>query len=252
MLATDERAALLRAICEHPAEDTPRLVYADWLDEHAEETACGACDFGWLPKTGTPDAGMVSRCPACRGTGRVSNGYAARAAHIRWAIANPRNSAVCLCGCRWREPNPCEMCRMMGAEVASIPRCPDGGTHYVLNRGFVREVRLTGDSWLAHADGLVWSPTMPCPACASRSDRENEGMRRYGGFLCTQCWTHHPPGTVPRPFVPTAQPIETVTLTTEPSPTDEMTWMVFDNEDGREELKWAGKRWDWIKFVPGW
>lgn len=28
--------ALLRAIVENPAEDTPRLVFADWLDEHAD------------------------------------------------------------------------------------------------------------------------------------------------------------------------------------------------------------------------
>jgi len=28
--------ALLRAICEHPDEDTPRLVYADWLDENGD------------------------------------------------------------------------------------------------------------------------------------------------------------------------------------------------------------------------
>src|SRR5438093_1495473 len=30
------RSALLAAICAHPDEDTPRLVYADWLDEHGE------------------------------------------------------------------------------------------------------------------------------------------------------------------------------------------------------------------------
>jgi uncharacterized protein (TIGR02996 family) len=29
----NEEAAFLRAICEHPDEDTPRLVFADWLDE---------------------------------------------------------------------------------------------------------------------------------------------------------------------------------------------------------------------------
>ena len=28
-----DEAALLRAICEHPDEDTPRLVFADWLSE---------------------------------------------------------------------------------------------------------------------------------------------------------------------------------------------------------------------------
>jgi uncharacterized protein (TIGR02996 family) len=31
-----EREALLRAICENPDDDTPRLVFADWLDEHGE------------------------------------------------------------------------------------------------------------------------------------------------------------------------------------------------------------------------
>jgi uncharacterized protein (TIGR02996 family) len=28
--------ALLRTIGENPAEDTPRLVFADWLDDHAD------------------------------------------------------------------------------------------------------------------------------------------------------------------------------------------------------------------------
>ncbi|MDY3560832.1 TIGR02996 domain-containing protein [Gemmata sp. JC673] len=31
---SDDEAALLAAIGAHPDEDTPRLVYADWLDEH--------------------------------------------------------------------------------------------------------------------------------------------------------------------------------------------------------------------------
>ena len=31
-----QRDAFLRAIREHPDDDTPRLVYADWLDEHGD------------------------------------------------------------------------------------------------------------------------------------------------------------------------------------------------------------------------
>ena len=31
-----EREALLRAVCENPDDDTPRLVFADWLDENGE------------------------------------------------------------------------------------------------------------------------------------------------------------------------------------------------------------------------
>lgn len=29
-----DRDALVRAIIENPEDDSPRLVYADWLDEH--------------------------------------------------------------------------------------------------------------------------------------------------------------------------------------------------------------------------
>lgn len=55
-----EQLAFLRAIRSTPDDDLPRLVYADWLEEHA---------------------GYVED-----GTGRVSNGYAARADHIRKSI----------------------------------------------------------------------------------------------------------------------------------------------------------------------
>jgi uncharacterized protein (TIGR02996 family) len=33
---TDDGEALLRAICEQPWEDTPRLMYADWLEENGQ------------------------------------------------------------------------------------------------------------------------------------------------------------------------------------------------------------------------
>ncbi len=33
---TSDHDALLRAICENPREDTPRLVYADWLEENGQ------------------------------------------------------------------------------------------------------------------------------------------------------------------------------------------------------------------------
>ena len=36
-MATDERHALWTAIRAHPDDDTPRLVYADWLQERGEE-----------------------------------------------------------------------------------------------------------------------------------------------------------------------------------------------------------------------
>lgn len=37
MTSTDEANALRKAICAAPDDDTPRLVYADWLQEHGDE-----------------------------------------------------------------------------------------------------------------------------------------------------------------------------------------------------------------------
>ena len=33
-----ERQALMRAVCDNPDDDTPRLIFADWLDENGDET----------------------------------------------------------------------------------------------------------------------------------------------------------------------------------------------------------------------
>jgi uncharacterized protein (TIGR02996 family) len=38
-------AALLRAICDNPEEDTPRLVYADWLEEQGGESNIARAQF---------------------------------------------------------------------------------------------------------------------------------------------------------------------------------------------------------------
>jgi uncharacterized protein (TIGR02996 family) len=75
--------ALLQAILQAPADDAPRLVYADWLDEHAGDAPCPACDGkGWHPG----DVGC-SHCGATAvgtvGSGRVPNGFAERAEFIR-------------------------------------------------------------------------------------------------------------------------------------------------------------------------
>ena len=34
---------LLKAVLAAPADDTPRLVYADWLEEYAGDIACPTC-----------------------------------------------------------------------------------------------------------------------------------------------------------------------------------------------------------------
>src|SRR4051794_36083560 len=39
------RAGFLAAICEHPDDDTPRLIYADWLDEYGDDNGRARAAF---------------------------------------------------------------------------------------------------------------------------------------------------------------------------------------------------------------
>jgi uncharacterized protein (TIGR02996 family) len=43
--ANDDGAALLQAIIDNPEEDTPRLMYADWLDEQGGESNAARAEF---------------------------------------------------------------------------------------------------------------------------------------------------------------------------------------------------------------
>jgi uncharacterized protein (TIGR02996 family) len=69
--------ALLRAICKFPADDDPRLQYADWLDDRATSGVCPECHQGRRFGSDWPN------CPHCHGSGRTGNGFAERAEFIR-------------------------------------------------------------------------------------------------------------------------------------------------------------------------
>jgi uncharacterized protein (TIGR02996 family) len=62
----NEEAAFLRAICEHPDEDTPRLVFADWLTEQGGPVntawAGGIRAQVWLARGATDDAIRFQTC----------------------------------------------------------------------------------------------------------------------------------------------------------------------------------------------
>jgi uncharacterized protein (TIGR02996 family) len=62
-VAMNDRDALMRAICENPDEDTPRLVFADWLQENGEEERAKfirfQCEAARLPADNEHRAGLV-------------------------------------------------------------------------------------------------------------------------------------------------------------------------------------------------
>lgn len=91
-----EQKALLRAILDDPLDDTVRLAYADWLDEHPGTTTCPVCarppdaknhvtghmfvgwGHGWQP------------CSRCDTTTLVPDGRAKHAHFIRRQISHSK------------------------------------------------------------------------------------------------------------------------------------------------------------------
>lgn len=101
---TTDGDALLRAILTDPADDAPRLAYADWLEGQSGEVECRHC----LPSRpgrrchrchgvvgdyyshhsgedydGTWVCDRSDRCPKCHGSGQVPDGRRERAEFIR-------------------------------------------------------------------------------------------------------------------------------------------------------------------------
>lgn len=87
--------AILRAVVAEPADDTPRLVYAEMCDDLAGVVACPRCGgsgkhdlnpYDLAARYGTYRAGLMldaARCAVCAGSGSVSNGLAERAEFVR-------------------------------------------------------------------------------------------------------------------------------------------------------------------------
>jgi uncharacterized protein (TIGR02996 family) len=89
---TADEEGLLGAIYANPADDLPRLVLADWLDENATRVPCPECAGRGghtytvrESRTQTREPGF-HQCGHCSGTGTASDGRAERAELIRRQI----------------------------------------------------------------------------------------------------------------------------------------------------------------------
>lgn len=100
-------AAFLAAICAAPEDDTPRLVYADWLEENAGTVPCPDClRLGLVP---VPERAAHMPC-TCRRTGRVPDGRAARAEFIRVQCELASPDARHHQGNPFEQVTPCPAC----------------------------------------------------------------------------------------------------------------------------------------------
>lgn len=209
MTTTADDRAFLEAICRDPADDTPRLVYADWLDDHAGTETCVECrgagrDYRIVnPGCDTERDYDNGPCRQCGDSGSRPNGFRERAEFIRSQIAT-------------RSP----IYAFRGGVTHSIrerngwfPGTFEAGRAFwfTTSRGFIDGVECPAADWLTHSPAVAWRPgqTDRCVHCPDIPGKEHQNYP--GGWeRCEPC---EGTGRVFRPLPPTAQPIEEVTLT---------------------------------------
>jgi uncharacterized protein (TIGR02996 family) len=115
--------ALLKAIIAHPAEDTPRLVYADWLQEQGQEVRA---EFIRV------QIDIEAYPPLDIGGGET--------------IPSPKQAAVDL---RRRIKELWDQVGGFGVPVGI------GTSQVTWRRGFVESLEVTWDSWRDHAEAIT-------------------------------------------------------------------------------------------------
>lgn len=219
-----DREAMLAAILEAPHEDTPRLCFADWLDENGESERAS------FIRTQIE----LSRWPDTVGKQEERTGL--------WADLRRRERALLKANYVDWVPNYFGHEQLVhekgGASCVSFSTMAPASAQYVFARGFIAEVRLSWADWLAHSPALFWRPemTMECPKCGGHKSMMLEvSLPGYGvqqtkkrvPAPCTMCGgkadieagrvvIRDGTGRVPRPFVATCQPLTKITLTTVP------------------------------------
>lgn len=271
----------ITAINTHPDDDTPRLVYADWLDEHAGTVDCFCKGRKWKQ----PDP-----CHRCNGRYGLSDGRRERAELIRvqcelTAIGPADTVRGKGANLRRRERElwggPDDRTRLLGTPDWMLLTVIPSNMHELpvgwralglVYRGFVEEIRCAATDWLRHADALAWEPwvTDECPTCKGNrsvvcrdamsghdacprcvcewcdgtgSERVADAAGDMDDATCRKCDGRKATGRVPRPCPPTAEPIRKVTLTT--CRFDEA-WGLWERQaDGG----YRSSRWPWIEFT---
>jgi uncharacterized protein (TIGR02996 family) len=156
--AAREQAAFLAAILAAPEDDTPRLVYADWLEEHGDEAHAEfirvQCELARGPGCGHAylDSPARAACPQC---GRFD------ALRCRERELYPE----------WLAADDLWMATAFNPECRTFTGPPPWRWEY--RRGFMDAVTCPCRDWLAHGPAVVACQ----PVCEVRlSDREPDRL----------------------------------------------------------------------------
>lgn len=151
-------AGFLAEIIAHPEDDTPRLIYADWLEEQGQvergaefirvQVALAVehtqpCHFGGKPWPHSPPAVCaLGGCPVCE-------------RHI--AALRRRERELWTGCCVPLDGIPDEWIPTLSCDAGHIPQTQalQGGVFAIFSRGFVEVVRCSAQDWLQHSAAIL-------------------------------------------------------------------------------------------------
>lgn len=279
------RTDFMAAIYAAPDDDVPRLVFADWLQEHGEEERGDfirvQCEMAAIPIP--PDSETIGLRSSVREQKlralldwkkRYRKTYYVLRARERELLEAHRYSWTDgLLGPDWKV---CGLGDETGSVVVEFTRAGERTGVFALkfSRGFVAEVTCTAEDWLTRHEDLVrcWEKCGTCEgeplgACSFDSGKTTvypscptcSGKGRVPPTMtCPKCNGLGSPGLarcrkcldtgrVPRSFT-TQQPIRKVTLTTEPN-WGMAGWPEYPDEHRLDATSVLLDRWPGIEFV---
>ena len=177
---SDERAGLLAAIVAAPADNTPRLVYADWLDDHAGVTDADRTRADLIRRM--IDGAVYPGRFRARGTSRPPGWY--------WDCS-------CEVGQKWPSDSPAcggypgYWADQMRAALGHPPRHLIGGGWMVVRRGFLDEIQLqapelVGEPCRVCEDGRGAHPAAQCPTCQGKRFAEGGAGAAFASHPVTR------------------------------------------------------------------
>lgn len=247
-----ERDAILRAICAAPDDDTPRLVFADWLVDTASPADPEWAEFIRVQinrhhveaiehtcrphPDGGPDIGETE-CPAC-GAHWAADDLRNRERELLQAIAGRVAGPVA--ETLWLDQRmvnlpPEVLCGWDGL-VAALPDGPRRGEYIRFIRGLIGEVVCTAQTWARLGPDVAWHPdwSAPCDRCEDKAaDWETNVVE------CRRC---DPTGLLAQPCPVEPMPVQFVALTTRPREADygPEPFTRRTGKPGWEHVRWPG------------
>jgi uncharacterized protein (TIGR02996 family) len=144
-----EGAALVAAVVANPDEDTPRLVYADWLQDRGEDDRA---EFIRVQC-------KIARCQWCGGGGKINSQRACVCKDANYPLRRRERELLRSHGAGWLGDLSDWRAEAVGPTgVAWTVMVGTSAQHVIpveFRRGFVEQVTCSAEDWLSHGDAIL-------------------------------------------------------------------------------------------------